>query len=430
MKKKTINPTRSKLNILRQICNFIPAHEVAKIARETGVEDKSRTFKPWSHVVSLLYAQLTHSIGLNDVCDSLRLHSGPLSSVRGASVPSRNGLSTANRERSAEMAEQLFWRVKEHLGRQSPGFVAGRPRGAAYRFKTPIHVVDTTVMELVANSLDWAQHRRRKAAAKTHMRLSLQSLLPNFVIVDTAGEHDNRRAWELCAGVKSGEIVLFDKGYVDFQHLRDLDERGVYWVTRAKDNMAYEVLKKAPKSADPKILKDEVIRLSNPNQPAPELMRRIVALVEVDGQERELVFLTNNLKWSPRTVADLYRCRWQIESFFKQIKQTLQLADFLGHNANAVRWQVWTALLVYLLLRYLSFGSKWAHSFTRLSPSCRRCCGPSWTCGVCSIAMGQPKAASATWPAGTSYFRGLLMNLRDSTRARRRRRSQPKHAIM
>ena len=139
-------PARSKCNMLRQICNFIPAHEVSKIARTTGAEDKSRSFKPWSHVVSLIYAQLTHSIGLNDLCDSLQLHSGPLSSVRGATAPSRNGLSNANRERPAEMAEQLFWRVKEHLGRQTPGFVAGRPRGAAFRFKVPIHVVDTTVM--------------------------------------------------------------------------------------------------------------------------------------------------------------------------------------------------------------------------------------------------------------------------------------------
>jgi IS4 transposase len=106
--------------------------------------------------------------------------------------------------------------------------------------------------------------------------------------------------------------------------------------------------------------------LTNLNQSAPELMRRVVALVEVDGQEREMVFLTNNLEWSPRSVADLYRCRWQIEVFFKQIKQTLQLADFLGYSANAVRWQVWIALLVYVLLRYLSFVSKWAHSFTRL----------------------------------------------------------------
>jgi hypothetical protein len=359
-------PARSKFSILRQICNYIPAFLVPQIARDTGAEDKARSFSPWSHVVSLLYGQLSHSLGLNDLCDSLQLHSGPLVSVRGATPPSRNGLSNANRERPAEMAEQLFWQVLGHLGKETPGFVQGRSRGAAFRFKVPIHVVDSTVMELVANCMDWAQHRRRKAAAKTHMRLNLQSLLPNFVIIDTAGEHDNKRAWELCAGIKSGEIVLFDKGYVDFEHLRDLEERGVFWVTRAKDNLAYEVVGAMPASNDPKILRDEIIQLSNPKQAAPELMRRVVALVEVDGEEREMVFLTNNLTWSPRSVADLYRCRWQIEVFFKQIKQTLQLADFLGHNANAVRWQVWTALLVYLLLRYLSYVANWAHSFTRL----------------------------------------------------------------
>jgi len=366
MKNKTINPTRSQFNILRQICNYIPAHEVSKIARETGAEEKSRTFKPWSHVVSLLYAQLTHSIGLNDLCDSLQLHSGALSTLRGATAPSRNGLSNANRERPAEMAEKLFWGMVEYLGEQSPRFVAGKRRGLAFRFKMPIHVVDTTVLELVANCMDWAKHRRRKAAAKTHMRLNLQSLLPSFVIIDTAKEHDNKRARELCAGVKSGEIVLFDKGYVDYGHLLDLDVRGAFWVTRAKDNMAYDVVKTMPRSKDEKILQDEIVMLSDPNKPAPELMRRIVARVEIDGKEREMVFLTNNLEWSPRSVADLYRCRWQIEVFFKQIKQTLQLADFLGHNANAVRWQVWIALLVYLLLRYLSYLSKWSHSFTRL----------------------------------------------------------------
>ncbi len=366
MKKQQIKPTRSKFNILRQICNLIPQHTVSKLARETGAEDKSRTFTPWSHVVSQAYAQLTHGISLNDVCDSLQLHSGPLASIRGATPPSRNGFSNANRERPADMAEKLFWAVLAQLGEQSPEFIAGRRRGAAFRFKMPIHVVDTTVMELVANCMDWAKHRRRKAAAKTHMRLNLQNLLPNFVIIDTAGEHDNKRARELCAGVRSGEIVLFDKGYVDFGHLKDLHERGVFWVTRAKDNMAYDVVQKMPESNDQKVLRDEVIVLSNPNKPAPELMRRIVALVEIDGVEREMVFLTNNLQWSPRSVADLYRCRWQIEVFFKQIKQTLQLADFLGHNANAVRWQVWIALLVYVLLRYLSYVSKWAHSFTRL----------------------------------------------------------------
>jgi hypothetical protein len=366
MKKKTIKPTRCRFNILRQICNLIPEHLVSKIARETGAEDKSRTFSPWSHAVSLLDAQLTHCIGLNDLCDGLRLHSGPLSTIRGATPPSPNGLSHANRERPAEMAEELFWRVLDHLKQQSPGFAAGQRRGPAFRFKLPIHVIDSTTIELVANCMDWAKHRRRKAAAKTHMRLNLQSLLPGFAIVDTAAEHDNKRARELCADLKSGEIALFDRGYVDFGHLKDLDGRGVCWVTRAKENMAYEVVKTMPRSKDEKVLRDQIIQLSNPDKPAPELMRRVVALVEVDGQEREMEFLTNNLEWSPRSVADLYRCRWEIEVFFKQIKQTLQLADFLGHNANAVRWQVWTALLTYVLLRYLSYLSKWAHSFTRL----------------------------------------------------------------
>ena len=241
-------PARSKFNILRQFCNFIPPHEVSKIAQRTGAEDKARGFSPWGHMVSLLYGQSTHSIGLNDLCDSLQLDCGPLSSIRGAAAPSRNGLSHANRERTAQMAEQLFWQVLDSLREQSPGFAGGRRRGRAFRFKMPIHVVDTTVMELVANCMDWAKHRRRKAAAKTHMRLNLQSWLPSFVIIDTAGEHDNKWARELCAGIKSGEIVLFDKGYVDFEHLRDLDQRGAFWVTRAKDNMAYEVAKKMPRS--------------------------------------------------------------------------------------------------------------------------------------------------------------------------------------
>jgi hypothetical protein len=361
-----IKPARSNFNILGQIGNFIPPHLVSKIARDTGVEDQARTFSPWSHVVSLTHAQLSHSIGLNDVCDSLQIHGTALASIRGATAPSRNGFSHANRERPAQMAEDLFWETLDHLGRQSPRFAAGTRRGPAFRFKMPIHLVDSSVLELVANCMDWAKHRRRKAAAKTHMRLNLQSLLPSFVIVDTAAEHDNKRARELCADVQSGEIVIFDKAYVDYGHLLDLHLRGVSWVTRAKDNRAYDVIRAMPKSKDEKILRDEIIALSDPDKPAPELMRRIVALVEIDGQEREMTFLTNNLEWSPRSVADLYRCRWQIEVFFKQIKQTLQLGDFWGHNANAVRWQVWIALLVYVLLRYLSYLSNWSHSFTRL----------------------------------------------------------------
>lgn len=369
MKLKTKSqPSPSKFSVLRQLCNWIPAHLVPQLARDSGVDHKSRTFTPWSHVVSLLFAQLTHALGLNDVCDALRLHSGPLSALRGATPPCRNTLSHANKHRDAAMAEHLFWRVLEHLQSLRPDFGGGKRRGLARRFKRVIHVVDSTTIQLVASCLDWARHRRRKAAAKCHLRLDLHGFLPRFALVDTARDHDAKRAREVCAGIRSGEIVVFDKAYLDFSHLLDLLQRGVFWVTRAKDDLQCKVLKKLPAAKDPRIVSDELVELkvyvSRREYPAP--LRRVVARVEVDGREREMVFLTNHLEWAAGTIADLYRCRWQIEVFFKQIKQTLQLADFLGQSANAVRWQVWMALLLYLLLRFQGWVHGWAHSFTRL----------------------------------------------------------------
>lgn len=364
-----LTPTRSKLSVLRQLCNLIPNHLVPTLARQTGVDAKARSFSPWSHVVSLLFSQLSHAIGLNDVCDALGLHSGPLSAIRGATPPSRNNLSYANRHRDAGLAEALFWRMLAHLQKLSPGFARGRlGRGVTRRFRRVIHVVDSTTIALIASCLDWAKHRRRKAAAKCHLRLDLQSFLPRFAIIDTARDHDNQRARELCAAIREGEIVIFDKAYVDFSHLAELSLSGVYWVTRAKDNLKFKVRQRLLKAAEGKILRDDLIVLSTAKSRAsyPEWLRRVVALVEVDGREVEMVFLTNNLAWSARSVADLYRSRWSIEVFFKQIKQTLQLSDFLGHSANAVRWQIWMALLVYVLLRYLAYLSRWAHSFTRL----------------------------------------------------------------
>jgi hypothetical protein len=311
----------------------------------------------------------------------LGLHSGPLSSIREATPPSRNNLSHADKVRPAEMAEKLFWAVLEHLGDLSPRFVSGRSgQRFARRFKRTIHLVDSTTIPLIASCLDWAKHRRRKAAAKCHLRLDLQSFLPRFAIVDTARHHDAKRAREVCAGIQAGEIVIFDKAYIDFGHLADLSMREVFWVTRAKDNLQCEVVKSYQQGAESKILRDEVIRLQTTasRRDYPEMLRRVVALVEVDGQEAAMEFLTNNLEWSAASIAELYRCRWQIEVFFKQIKQTLQLADFLGTSANAVRWQVWTALLTYLLLRYLAFLSDWSHSFSRLFTMLRASLWKKW----------------------------------------------------
>ena len=356
-------PTRANVVVLKQILNLIPRRMINRHALETGVEAKARSFTVLSHLSAMLFAQLSHAMGLDDVCDWLRLKAGVLARF-GVAPPSKNGLSNANKERNAEFAEKLFWSVLGHLQHASPDFAAGRKgKGLLRRFKVRIHAVDSTVIQLVANCMDWAKHRRRKAAAKMHLRLDLHSFLPSFAIVDTAGQHDNKRAREVCATIQEGEIVVFDKAYVDFEHLSDLDQRGVWWVTRAKDNMKYRAVKNHP-TDDRNILKDQTITLQGKHHGMK--LRRIEAWVEVDGEWRIMVFITNNTAWRPRSVCDLYRRRWDIEVFFKQVKQSLKLGSFLGHSANAVRWQVYTALLVYVLLRFMAHLSAWGHSFTRL----------------------------------------------------------------
>ena len=330
---------------------------------------KCRTFTEWSHVVSLLFAQLTHAIGLNDVCDSLRHHEAKLGAIRGAVAPSRNTLSYANKHRNSDMMEELFWSVLEHLQSLCPGFgPSGQYSGLPRRFKRAIHAIDSTTIALVANCMDWAKHRRRKAAAKMHLRLNLQTFLPSFAIIEEASHHDNARAMSLCAGLQAGEIAVFDKAYLHFAHLFNLSSRGIFWVTRAKDNLQSHVCRKRLKRPHGNIISDDEITLITPNSRAeyPQRLRRVTARVQVNNEWVTMTFLTNNFDWAPSSICDLYRCRWGIEAFFKQIKQTLKICDFLGHSKNAIRWQLWAALLLYILLRFIAFQSHWPHSFTRL----------------------------------------------------------------
>jgi len=366
---KTITPTKHYSSTLHQLCKLIPSHLTEKLARKHGVDKKSRTFTPWSHVVSLLFAQLTHAIGLNDVCDSLRHHGSKLGAIRGAVAPSRNTLSHANKHRNSDMMEELFWSVLGHLQSLNPGFgPSGRYSGLPRRFKRAIHAVDSTTIALVANCMDWAKHRRRKAAAKMHLRLNLQTFLPAFAIIEEASHHDNARAMQLCAGLQAGEIAVFDKAYVHFANLFNLSGRGIFWVTRAKDNLRYRVCRKSLKRPEGNIIRDDEITLitDKSRREYPRRLRRVEAWVEINGEWVTMVFLTNNFDWAASSICDLYRCRWGIEAFFKQIKQTFKVCDFLGHSKHAIRWQLWAAMLLYVLLRFIAFQSQWPHSFTRL----------------------------------------------------------------
>lgn len=359
-------PAKHKFNILNQVCELIPRNLVPKLSRLHKI--RTRSFSCWSHVVALIHCQLSHSISLNDVSDCLKNHEGSLKTIRGATPPSRNGLSHASRTRNADLAEELFWTVLNHFQSISRGFGFGRNyKGLPRRFKRTIYAVDSTTIKLVANCLGWAKHRRRKAAAKCHMKLNLQSFLPSFALVKSAKTHDSTEAKELCAGIKAGEIVVFDRAYVDYEHLFHLNKRDVFWVSRAKKNMNYEIV---GQHENPKgnIKRDLTIklRLEKAQKDYPDELRLVEAEVEVDGKLTTMTFITNNFEWAPSSVAELYKARWAIEVFFKEIKQNLQLADFLGQNENAVRWQVWTALLTYVLLRFISYQSQWKATFKRM----------------------------------------------------------------
>tara|TARA_B110000902_G_C14234929_1_gene560286 strand:+ start:71 stop:1300 length:1230 start_codon:yes stop_codon:yes gene_type:complete len=361
-------PAKDKLPVLTQLSKLIPPHLVSKLARKHGIDKQARTFTAWSHVVSLIFSQLTHSIGLNDVCDTLRIHSRWLGSLRGAVAPTRNTLSHANKTRNSDMMQDLFWEVLSDLEHKMPGGFGLRYKGLPRRFKKAIYAVDSSTIALVANCMSWAKHRRRKAAAKLHLRLNLQSFLPSFAIIEEASHHDDTRAPALCAHLQEGEIALFDKAYVNFTHLYGLCQRGVFWVTRAKENMAYTVRKKLLKKPKGNILRDDLILLKTPKskEQYPTLMRRVEMIVIVDGKEKVMVFITNNTDWAASSVGDLYQARWGIEVFFKQIKQTLQVCDFLGHSKHAIRWQLWAALLLYVLMRFQGQVAGWSHSFSRL----------------------------------------------------------------
>jgi len=251
------------------------------------------------------------------------------------------------------MAERLYWEVFDHLVSVCPGFGEYRKhKGFLARLKRGIFAIDSSTIKLSLNCIDWARHRRKKAAAKLHLRFDVGSRLPAFAVVEDAAHHDSVRAETLCADLKAGDVCVADRAYTDFRFLDGLRARGVFFVVRQKKNMRFRSVRKLPKSRDVSVIADEIVEpvLARSKGLYPFPLRRVTARVEVDGKTMEMVFLTDNLDWSVRTVAELYKARWSIELFFKELKQNCLIHDFVGYNENAVRWQVWTGLLVHLLL--------------------------------------------------------------------------------
>ena len=372
MKKTTPKATKTVYPIICQIVNTIPTQFVAETAKAHRV--LSRTFSPKSHVAAMLYCQVSKTESLNSICDVARANDALWRSMD-VTPPMRNTLSNANAHRPSDRTKDLYWKTFNYLVGIAPKFGKGPHRGYCFRIKAPMFAVDSSTIKLTMNSFDWAQHRRSKAAAKLHLTFDLGNRLPSFAIVEDAAHHDSARAAEVTAHLKRGDIAVADRAYTDCGFMNGLDERGVWFVTRQKRNMKMAVVKElrtpaaATSEKKTQILKDEIVVPAKEPTAAKYRgsLRRVTAVVEIQGQMKAMMFLTNNLKWSARTVAEIYRDRWGIETFFKELKQTCQIHDFIGYSENAVQWQVWTGLLAHLILRYLAYLSKWSLSFSRLA---------------------------------------------------------------
>ena len=311
---KTTNPkaTKTVYPIICQIVNVIPSQFVAQTAAEHKVV--SRTFSPKSHVAAMLYCQVSKTESLNSICDIAQANETLWTSM-GVAVPRRNTLSNANAVRPAAMAKDLYWKMHGYLTGIAPKFGHGPHKGYCFRIRAPMFAVDSSTIKLTMNSFDWARHRREKAAAKLHLTFDLGNRLPSFAIVEDAAHHDSVRAAELTAHLKAGDIAVADRAYTDFGFMNGLDARGVRFVTRQKRNMKMKVVEQlmdpvaATGRKTTQILADEIVVPEKKSTACKYkgALRRVTAVVEIQGQMKTMMFLTNNLKWSARTVAEIYR---------------------------------------------------------------------------------------------------------------------------
>jgi len=324
---------------------------------ETGAERKAKGFKCWEQFVAMLFCQVGQAHSLREICGGLASCLGKLKHLGIEKGPHRSTLSYANAHRSWQLYQRVFYQLLERC----QVLAVGKKK---FRFKNKLFSLDATVIELCASLFDWAKFRRTKGAVKLHLLLDHEGYLPVFAHITEGRVHEVRIARGL--SFPRGSILAIDKGYVDYGLFYRWTVQEVYFVTRQKENADYSVVRSNAVPENRNILKDQVIRLEGyyARKRCPCLLRRI----EVWDKENEkfIVLLTNHFAFGATTIAGIFKDRWQIEIFFKTIKQNLKIKTFVGTSPNALMIQIWTALIAVLLLKYLKFRSTFAWSLSNL----------------------------------------------------------------
>ncbi len=344
-------------SIFGQILKLFPRFQFEALVKETGASRNAKGFSCWDQFVAMLFCQLGQAHSLREICGGLATSLGKMIHLGLRKAPSRSTLAYANEHRPWQLYEKLFYHI---LGLCKHQF-AGKHK---FRFKNKLLSFDATTIELCLSIYDWAKFRRTKGAIKLHLLLDHAGYLPQFVNITTGKVHEVNILKTL--SFDPGTIVVFDRGLVDYQHWGNWTKDGIYFVTRVKNNADYEVVKSNQVPKNKNILTDQLIKLKGfySKQKCPYYLR----LVEIWNPEKEetLTFVTNNLKLAAATIAAIYKDRWQIELFFKAIKQNLRIKTFVGTSFNAVMIQIWTALIAILILKYLKARSKINWSLSNL----------------------------------------------------------------
>jgi hypothetical protein len=345
-------------NMFSQILQIIPKTYFSQLVYASGAERHAKGFSSWDQLVAMLFCQLAQAKSLREISDGLAVTCGKLNHLGLRNAPAKSTLAYANAHRPHELFVKLFSQILAICHAESPG------KKKKFRFKNKLLSLDSTTVDLCLNLFPWAKFRQTKGAIKLHLLLDHDGYLPEFALITDGKHHDVTMARNFV--LPTGSIIAVDKGYCDFDLFAQWNRSGVFFVTRLKDNAAYEVVVDYSVPQKSNVLKDQLIRLTGPQTSLkyPEFLRLVV--VWDKENQREIELLTNLLEFGATTIAQIYRDRWEIELFFKVLKQYLKIKTFVGTSLNALKTQIWTALIAILLIRYLQFKSKYHLPLCRL----------------------------------------------------------------
>jgi len=329
--------------------------EFEQAVRQHKAEHHARGFSSWGQFVAMLFCQLGRAQSLREICGGLAACEGKLKHLGVAQSPKRSTLAYANEHRPWQLYQTVF----AHLLQRCQQVVGPRKK---FRFKNPLVSLDGSVIDLCASLYDWAKFRRTKGGIKLHLLLDHDGYLPKYAVIEPAKKPEIKVARQLSWA--PGTIVVVDRGYIDYRWFAELTRQGVYFVTRARWNTYYRVMKRRKVAVKGQVLCDEEVVLGHRHYYTGVPVRRVVVHDPESG--KEFVFLTNHMEFAPSTIAKIYRDRWQIEIFFKALKQCLRVKTFVGTSANALKTQIWTALIAMLLLKYLQLKATFGWSLSNL----------------------------------------------------------------